>query len=126
MSHVHTLSEYQKDHVYMDRSVHEAEIKKLHKLLNSMGVKYQSMGKRYILEKKVTEKQSEQIRQLIQIIKKLENNQKPVVDNNIDKKREETIKSLWMKEFNITEKEEKDYIKLKTGDTNEFLSKYLG
>ena len=109
--------------VYVDKKAHDVEIKNYRSMLTVLGVRFQEVGKKYTLEKRVTAEQQQQINQLIQIIKNLESKSTIKIDNKPSDTSE--LEKLWMEEFNITPAEVTKYVNEKTGTTNKFLSKYI-
>ena len=126
MSRIFTLNDLKKNETYTSRAFYEKEIKEREDALKSLGVKYSEITKKYILEKAVSSKQEGQIKQLIDVIKQLEQKKATIkVDNTPISFDEEKRKALWIRETGITQKEIDDYLKLRCGKSDDFLASYI-
>ena len=129
MSRIFTLNDLKKEETYTSRAFYEKEIKEREEALKTLGVKYNEVSKKYILEKAVSSKQESQIKKLIDIIKQLEQKKQasikidntPVRGGFDDDKR----KALWIRETGITKKDVDEYIKLRCGKNDDFLASYI-
>lgn len=129
MSRIFTLNDLKKNETYTSRAFYEKEIKEREDALKSLGVKYSEITKKYILEKAVSSKQEGQIKQLIDVIKQLEQKKKatikidntPVSGGFDDEKR----KAIWIRETGITQKDIDDYVKLRCSKNDDFLASYI-
>ena len=123
MSRITTLTDLN-NQTYIERDIHVKEVNKYKSALQTLGVKYEDVSKKWILEKKVSEGRQKQIDQLITLVEKFDQNdiKKIKIDNTTD---DTELTKVWMKEFNITKKEYDDYVSPQLSRGKNFLSKYI-
>lgn len=109
--------------VLVDRRLYEADIAKHRKALEALGVRYQEVGKKYVLERRLSINLQNKVDQLISIIKQLERKQKPLIDNTPLPVNDDLL-NLYKTTFNITEAEIQSYVASKTTVADAVLAKY--